>query len=95
VEQRESIVEEARHTKALMLRNRLAGEQAFAALLAREPREGLFWLMRGAAYEALGDLGQAAEDYATAMDLLPAGEWRIIAQSAFERVASCRGDTVR
>lgn len=91
----ESIVEKARRVKALMLRDRLAGERAFDVLLARQPREGLIWLMRGGAYEALGDLGQAVEDYATAMDLLPPGEWRVVAQSAFERAASCRGDTVR
>ncbi len=93
--QSESIVERARRAKAIMLRDRTAGERAFDALLARQPREGLIWLMRGGAYEALADLGQAAEDYATAMDLLPPGEWRLVAQSAFERVASCHGNTVR
>ncbi len=93
--QPESIVEETKRVKALMLRDRPSGERAFDALIARHPREGLIWLMRGGAHEALGDLGQAAEDYATAVDLLLPGEWHVVAQSAFERVASCRGDTVR
>jgi hypothetical protein len=96
-----TIEAEAHRAMALLRRDRAAGEAAFEALLARplespdSPERGWLFFLRGGAFEAAGDPGQAAEDYATAVDLLPPGDRRDAAQSALARVASCRGDTVR
>ncbi len=78
-----------------MLLDRAAGERAFDDLLWRHPRSGLAYFMRGGAYESLGDLSRALEDYERAVDLLPPGEWHTAAQAASARLSACRGDTVR
>jgi hypothetical protein len=93
-----TIEAEAHQAMALLRRDRAAGEAAFEALLARPlaaPERGWLIFLRGGAFEAAGDPGQAAEDYAAAVDLLLPGDRREAAQSALARVASCRGDTVR
>jgi len=60
----------------------------FAALLAQNPSDGMVYFKRGEAYEALGELALAQNDFQRALAMFPMAEWKARAKEAIDRVRS-------
>ncbi len=82
---RDPIKAEAERCRNLTLRDRMAGEQAFGQLIKAHPDDGMVYLMRGEAYEALEEYQLASGDYRKARVLLPWLRWQQQAQLGIER----------
>jgi Tfp pilus assembly protein PilF len=79
-------MEEADRAKRLMLVDREKGEAMFTDLILRANSDGMVYFKRAEAYEALGRLELALEDYRRAMSLFPMQRWKRIAKEGLFRV---------
>jgi Tfp pilus assembly protein PilF len=79
-------MEEADRAKRLMLVDREKGEAMFTDLIQRANSDGMVYFKRAEAYEALGRLELALEDYRRAMSLFPMQRWKRIAKEGLFRV---------
>jgi Flp pilus assembly protein TadD len=70
----EDLADDAEATGRILLRDRAAGEREFQRLLADHPEDGTLYLIRGRAYEAIGEKAQASADYHRALVLFPEGD---------------------
>jgi hypothetical protein len=81
-----AIKKEAEQAKGLLVADRSAGEQQFEALISRHPGDGMLYLQRAQALEAVGDRVAAASDYSKALVMLPMAAWQ---KTAREGLARC------
>jgi hypothetical protein len=85
----EDLADDAEAAGRILLRNRAAGEQELQRLLADHSEDGRLYLIRGRAYEALGEKGHAAADFRKALEFCPEGDlFRDAALRALARVAN-------
>lgn len=80
------IMEEAEQAKRQMLVDREKGEAMFAALIQRFDRDGMVYFKRAEAYEGLGELALAREDFRCALAFFPMLRWKRIAKEGLFRV---------
>ena len=69
-----------------LIRDRVEGEKAFDALVARHPDDGMVYFERGSGYEFRGEPQFALPDYETAERLFPWETWRAKARAGANRV---------
>lgn len=82
-----NVMAKAEQAKRLLTVDRRAGDEAFAAMLKEFPGDGMVYLKRGEAYEAVGETSLAASDYERAAGLFPMEKWKAIARDALARAA--------
>jgi tetratricopeptide (TPR) repeat protein len=80
------IMDQAEQAKRQMLIDREKGEAMFADLILQVNSDGMVYFKRAEAYEALGQLDLALEDYRRAMSLFPMQRWKRIAKEGLYRV---------
>jgi len=68
------------------------GERQFDALLRVNPNDGMIYLQRAQAREAVGATTEASEDYQQALTLMPRPSWKDTARKGLER---CRSANLR
>lgn len=78
----EMIASAARAARDLMIRDPQAGEAAFERLITMHPADGMVYLSRGQAYEALEQYANAVADYERAENCFPLARWRETAYNA-------------
>jgi hypothetical protein len=61
----------AESAKSIFVTNQVLGERLFMELLARHPQDGMVYMKRAEAYEAVGNRKAAAADFARAESLVP------------------------
>lgn len=76
----------ARSAKMLLLENRPEGEKRFEEVLERHGEDGMIYLIRGEAYEALNESESALNDYRLAEILFPIAKYREQARQASARI---------
>jgi hypothetical protein len=62
------------------------GEHAFDELLSKHPEDGMVFYERGEAFEYLGDLQRARQDYERAEQLILMPQWKAVVRRALQRV---------
>jgi tetratricopeptide (TPR) repeat protein len=82
-----NIMSRAEQAKRLLNADRHRGEEEFASMLLQFPSDGMIYLKRGEAYEAIGEVRTAASDFERAAALLPMEKWKAIARDALARCA--------
>ncbi|HEY0875538.1 MAG TPA: hypothetical protein VGD94_18820 [Vicinamibacterales bacterium] len=80
------VTREANNAARTMRSNRGRGELQFQELLRRFPNDGMVYLQRAQAFEALGDLDSSAADYERAAGLLKYPSWIQRARDGAARV---------
>lgn len=80
------ITAEAECARDIMVRDREEGEEEFRSLIKRYDEDGMILLMRGQAYERMGELQLALADYRHAEILFPMQEWQHSARQAAAKV---------
>lgn len=80
------IMIEADHAKRQMMVEEAEGEALFKNLLERANMDGMIFYKRAEAYEALGKLDKAVEDFRKAMALFPMDRWKKAAREGLWRV---------
>ena len=80
------IMDEAEQAKRQMLVDREKGEVLFDSLIQRVNSDGMVYFKRAEAYEALGELELALEDYRRAYAFFPMLRWKRIAKEGLYRV---------
>jgi len=83
-----AITAKAEKAKRALVAGRVAGEKMFNDLLQQFPGDGMVYLKRGEAYEAIGDCAAAADDFRKALALLPMASWKATAREALQRVSA-------
>lgn len=85
-----AITAAAEQAKRAMIADRKQGDEQFSALLRVHPGDGMIFLKRGEAYEAVGDVEAATADYLKARALLPMPAWKSRAQEGIDRCVQQR-----
>ncbi len=62
------------------------GEHAFDELLRRHPEDGMVFYERGEAFEYLGDIQRARQDYERAEQFILMPQWKAVVRRALQRV---------
>lgn len=83
-----AITAKAEQAKRALVADRVAGDQVFDGLLEQFPGDGMVYLKRGEAYEAVGDRAAAADDFRKALALLPMATWKATAREGLQRVSA-------
>ena len=81
------VAKRAHEAKAAMAAQRPKGEQLFAKLLSEHATDGIVYLRRAEAYEQIGELGLAAQDYDNARRHIVGEKWRQTALEGLNRVS--------
>jgi tetratricopeptide (TPR) repeat protein len=68
------LADDAEAAGRILLQDRAAGEQEFQRLFAVDPENGMLYLIRGRAYETLGERALAAAEYRKALEFFPEGD---------------------
>jgi tetratricopeptide (TPR) repeat protein len=82
------VMDEAEQAKKQMLVDREKGEAMFSVLIQRVNSDGMVYFKRAEAYEALGELELALEDYRRAYAFFPMLRWKRIAKEGLFRVGN-------
>ncbi|OFW12979.1 MAG: hypothetical protein A3H27_00875 [Acidobacteria bacterium RIFCSPLOWO2_02_FULL_59_13] len=84
----------AEEAKRTMFRDRSEGEREFDVLIRQNPSDGMMYFKRGEAYEIIGDLELAEQDFHTALPLILPGklDWKQRVQEALERVQKAQSN---
>jgi tetratricopeptide (TPR) repeat protein len=80
------LMAEAEAARQALLRDRAAGEREFDRLLAAHPKDGMIYFKRGEAFEALGEVERAVDDYRRAETLFPMADWKTRARESASRL---------
>src|SRR4051794_7109203 len=80
------VTREANNAARTMRADRGRGELQFQQLLRRSPNDGMVYLQRAQAFEALGDLEESVADYDRAAGLLKYASWIQKARDGASRV---------
>lgn len=78
----------AKEAKQVLISSPIEGESQFDALLRASPDDGIIYLRRAEAREAIGSTVKASEDYQKALVLLPMPNWKDTASKGLERCRS-------
>ena len=89
-----AITVKAEQAKRLLTADRHRGEQQFELLFNQYPGDGMLYLKRAEAFESVGKLEAAAEDYRKAQALLPMAAWKAKAGEGLERCLRLRSAVV-
>jgi tetratricopeptide (TPR) repeat protein len=82
------VMDEAEQAKKQMLVDREKGEAMFSVLIQRVNSDGMVYFKRAEAYEALGELALALEDFRRAYAFFPMLRWKRIAKEGLFRVGN-------
>lgn len=78
----------ANEAKQVLISSPIEGERQFEALLRASPDDGIIYLRRAEAREAIGSRVEASEDYQKAVVLLPMQNWKDTASKGLQRCRS-------
>lgn len=80
------IMNMAQTAKIDLINDREQGEQEFSELLKKYPHDGMIFFKRGEAYEKIGLMKLACDDFTRAETYFPMETWKETARNAKRRV---------
>lgn len=83
-----AITAKAEQARRALVADRAVGAEMFNDLLRQFPGDGMVYLKRGEAYEAVGECAAAADDFRKALALLPMAAWKATAREGLQRVSA-------